>query len=52
MSASTRMRSMDTDMATTTEPVTGFDLTLSEEQELVQRTARDFAREKVLPRAR
>jgi butyryl-CoA dehydrogenase len=43
---------MDTDMVTTTEPVTGFDLTLSEEQELVQRTARDFAREKVLPRAR
>ena len=39
-------------MVTTTEPVTGFDLTLSEEQELVQRTARDFAREKVLPRAR
>jgi alkylation response protein AidB-like acyl-CoA dehydrogenase len=43
---------MGTDMVTTTEPVTGFDLTLSEEQELVQRTARDFAREKVLPRAR
>jgi butyryl-CoA dehydrogenase len=43
---------MDTDMVTTTEPVTGFDLTLSEEQTLVQRTARDFAREKVLPRAR
>jgi butyryl-CoA dehydrogenase len=42
---------MDTDMVTTTEPVTGFDLTLSEEQELVQRTARDFARERVLPRA-
>jgi butyryl-CoA dehydrogenase len=42
---------MDTDMVTTTEPVTGFDLSLSEEQELVQRTARDFAREKVLPRA-
>ena len=39
-------------MVTTTEPVTGFDLTLSEEQELVQRTARDFAREKVLPLAR
>lgn len=39
-------------MATTTEPMTGFDLTLTEEQELVQRTARDFAREKVLPRAR
>jgi alkylation response protein AidB-like acyl-CoA dehydrogenase len=31
--------------------MTGFDLTLSQEQELVQRTARDFAREKVLPRA-
>ena len=40
------------DMVTTTDPMTGFDLTLSEEQELVQRTARDFAREKVLPRAR
>ena len=39
-------------MVTTTEPMTGFDLTLSEEQELAQRTARDFAREKVLPRAR
>ncbi|HEY6201538.1 MAG TPA: acyl-CoA dehydrogenase [Candidatus Limnocylindria bacterium] len=39
-------------MATTTETVTGFDLSLTEEQELVQRTARDFAREKVLPRAR
>ena len=39
-------------MVTTTEPLTGFDLTLSEEQELAQRTARDFAREKVLPRAR
>ncbi|MDP9283282.1 MAG: acyl-CoA dehydrogenase family protein, partial [Chloroflexota bacterium] len=43
---------MDTDMVTTTETVTGFDLGLSEEQELAQRTARDFAREKVLPRAR
>jgi butyryl-CoA dehydrogenase len=43
---------MGTDMVTTTEPMTGFDLTLSEEQELAQRTARDFAREKVLPRAR
>jgi alkylation response protein AidB-like acyl-CoA dehydrogenase len=30
----------------------GFDLSLTEEQELVQRTAREFAREKVLPRAR
>jgi alkylation response protein AidB-like acyl-CoA dehydrogenase len=41
-------------MATTTstEPATGFDLTLTPEQEMVQRTARDFAREKVLPRAR
>ena len=38
-------------MATTTETATGFDLALSEEQELAQRTARDFAREKVLPRA-
>jgi alkylation response protein AidB-like acyl-CoA dehydrogenase len=39
-------------MATTTETATGFDLTLTEVQELAQRTARDFAREKVLPRAR
>ncbi len=48
------MKSMDTDtdMVTTTETVTGFDLALSEGQELAQRTARDFAREKVLPRAR
>ena len=38
-------------MTTTTESVTGFDLTLTEEQELAQRTARDFAREKILPRA-
>ena len=38
-------------MATTTEIATGFDLALTEEQELAQRTARDFAREKVLPRA-
>jgi butyryl-CoA dehydrogenase len=30
---------------------TGFDLTLTEEQELTQRAARDFATEKVLPRA-
>src|SRR5881296_449444 len=30
---------------------TGFDLTLTEEQELAQRSARDFATEKVLPRA-
>jgi alkylation response protein AidB-like acyl-CoA dehydrogenase len=30
---------------------TGFDLALSEEQELAQRAARDFATEKVLPRA-
>jgi alkylation response protein AidB-like acyl-CoA dehydrogenase len=29
----------------------GFDLTLSDEQEQVQRTAREFATEKVLPRA-
>ena len=39
-------------MATTTEAATGFDLALTEEQELAQRTACDFAREKVLPRAR
>ena len=44
-------------MATTTKPGAdarsdvGFDLTLSDEQALVQKTARDFAREKVLPRA-
>ncbi len=40
-------------MATTTNTETsaGFDLTLTEEQALVQRTARKFAREKVLPRA-
>ena len=38
-------------MTTTTETGTGFDLGLTEEQELAQRTARDFAREKVLPRA-
>src|SRR6202158_5926053 len=56
-SASTRMRSTDTevrrmaDTVTTTETATGFDLALTEEQQLAQRTARDFAREKVLPRA-
>ena len=40
-------------MATTTstEPAAGFDLTLTPEQAMVQRTARDFAREKVLPLA-
>src|SRR6266849_1423504 len=36
--------------ATTTES-SGFDLSLTEEQLLVQRTAREFAREKVLPMA-
>ena len=36
---------------TTTPTETGFDLSLTEEQELVQRTARDFARERVLPQA-
>ena len=36
---------------TTTPTETGFDLTLTDEQTLVQRTARDFARERVLPRA-
>jgi butyryl-CoA dehydrogenase len=36
---------------TTTEIAAGFDLALTDEQDLVQRTARDFAREKVLPRA-
>jgi alkylation response protein AidB-like acyl-CoA dehydrogenase len=46
------MRSTDTDTITSTETATGFDLALTEEQELAQRTARDFAREKVLPRAR
>jgi butyryl-CoA dehydrogenase len=40
------------DTVTTTETATGFDLALTEEQQLAQRTARDFAREKVLPRAR
>ena len=50
------MRSTDTltsmvETATTTETATGFDLTLTEEQQLAQRTARDFATEKVLPRA-
>ena len=39
------------DTVTTTETATGFDLALTEEQELAQGTARDFAREKVLPRA-
>jgi len=39
-------------MVTTTETATGFDLALTEEQELAQRTAHKFAREKVLPRAR
>ena len=47
-------------MTTTTEPAgrdpqarsdAGFDLSLTEEQALIQKTARDFAREKVLPRA-
>ena len=37
-------------MATTAAEI-GFDLTLTDEQELVQRAARDFATEKVLPRA-
>ena len=37
-------------MATTTAE-TGFDLTLTEEQELTRRAARDFAMEKILPRA-
>jgi alkylation response protein AidB-like acyl-CoA dehydrogenase len=35
----------------TTAAEIGFDLTLTDEQELVQRAARDFATEKVLPRA-
>ena len=41
-------------MATTTstETTTGFDLALTAEQELIQRTARDFARDRVLPRAK
>ena len=40
-------------MATTTrtEPSAGFDLELTAEQAMVQRTARDFAQEKVLPLA-
>jgi butyryl-CoA dehydrogenase len=37
-------------VATTTADI-GFDLTLTEEQELAQRAARDFATDKVLPRA-
>ncbi|HEY7624704.1 MAG TPA: acyl-CoA dehydrogenase [Candidatus Limnocylindria bacterium] len=36
---------------TTTAAETGFDLALTEEQELTQRAAREFAAEKVLPRA-
>jgi butyryl-CoA dehydrogenase len=43
---------MDMGTTTTTEIAAGFDLALTDEQELVQRTARDFAREKVLPIAR
>jgi alkylation response protein AidB-like acyl-CoA dehydrogenase len=42
---------MDMGTTTTTEIAAGFDLSLTEEQELTQRTARDFAREKVLPLA-
>jgi butyryl-CoA dehydrogenase len=42
---------MDMGTTTTTEIAAGFDLALTEEQELAQRTARDFAREKVLPLA-
>jgi len=44
-------------MATTTKPAAeargeiGFDLALTDEQAMVQKTARDFASEKVLPRA-
>jgi alkylation response protein AidB-like acyl-CoA dehydrogenase len=37
--------------ATTPSTEAGFDLTLTDEQELAQRTAREFATEKVLPRA-
>ena len=36
---------------TSTEPGSAFDLTLSDTQALVQRTAREFAREKLLPLA-
>jgi len=35
----------------TTTAETGFDLTLTDEQELTQRAARDFSTEKILPRA-
>jgi butyryl-CoA dehydrogenase len=42
---------MDMGTTTTTEIAAGFDLALTEEQALAQRTARDFAREKVLPLA-
>ena len=38
-------------MTTSTEIAGGFDLSLSEEQLLVQKTAREFARDKVLPKA-
>jgi butyryl-CoA dehydrogenase len=40
---------MATTTTTPTEPGAAFDLTLSEAQALVQRTARDFATEKLLP---
>src|SRR5258708_5173901 len=46
-SASMRMRSTAT--TTTTEPEAAFDLELTETQQLVQRTAREFATEKLLP---
>src|SRR5687768_12982292 len=50
-SAFTPMRSTGMGTTTTTEIAAGFDLALTEEQELAQRTARDFARERVLPLA-
>ena len=41
-------------MATTTstKETAGFDLSLTPEQEMIQKTARDFGRDKVLPRAK
>src|SRR5256885_8741072 len=51
-SASTRRRSAAMATTTSTEPAevgAAFDLALTESQELVQRTARDFATERLLP---
>src|SRR5258707_11832706 len=48
-SGSMRMRSTAVATTTTTEPEAAFDLELTETQQLVQRTAREFATEKLLP---